>query len=101
MGLLSDDVLKELVAVEGRFIEWEWDPQTLKSDYITMRESGGRPVILTDKSGEEHYLRVSPKALEEMIHEKFVYEDELKRAGGFRLYRLTDKGRARGKMAAT
>jgi hypothetical protein len=44
--LSGDGVLKELIAVEGRYIEWEWDPQTLKHDYITLREAGGHQVSI-------------------------------------------------------
>ena len=36
--MLSSDVLQVLIAVEGRYIQWEWNPQTLKDDYITLRE---------------------------------------------------------------
>ena len=37
MQLISEDILKELLSVDGRYIEWEWDPRTLANDYITMR----------------------------------------------------------------
>jgi hypothetical protein len=42
--MLSCDVLQVLIAVEGRYIQWEWDPQTLTSDFITLREASGHPV---------------------------------------------------------
>ena len=39
--MLSSDILQVLIAVEGRYIQWEWDPQTLQNDYITLREADG------------------------------------------------------------
>ena len=39
--ILPDDLLRELTAVEGRYIQWEWEPQTLTNDYITLREATG------------------------------------------------------------
>ena len=87
--LSSESVLKELIAVEGRYIQWEWDPQTLKHDYITLREAGGHQVVKFDKHGREINIRVAQEALEQLIREHSIYEDELKRASGFRIYRLT------------
>jgi hypothetical protein len=40
--MLSSDILQVLIAVEGRYIQWEWDPQTLQNDYITLREVDGQ-----------------------------------------------------------
>ena len=42
--MLSSDILQVLIAVEGRDIQSEWDPQTLQNDYITLREADGDPV---------------------------------------------------------
>jgi hypothetical protein len=93
--MLSSDVLQELIAAEGRYIEWEWDPQTLKNDYITLREANGHPVVERDKSGREFNLYVARDVIQQLIREQCVYEDESKRASGFRIYRLTDQGRSR------
>ncbi len=57
--MLSSDVLQELAAVEGRYIEWEWDPRTLKNDYITLREASGHHVVGHDKNGREFSLYVA------------------------------------------
>jgi hypothetical protein len=57
--MLSSDILQVLIAVEGRYIQWEWDPQTLQNDYITFREADGHPVARHDKSGREFSLRVA------------------------------------------
>ena len=92
--LSSDDVLKELIAVEGRYIEWEWDPQTLKNDYITLREASGHHVVGHDKNGREFSLYVARDIMQRLIGDRSVYEDELKRASSFRLYRLTGQGRS-------
>ena len=56
--LSSDaDVLQALSAVDGRYIQWQWDPRTLADDYITLREATGSPVVGHDKSGREFWLR--------------------------------------------
>ena len=44
--ILPSDLLRELIAVEGRYIQWEWEPSTLTNDHITLREATGYPVIL-------------------------------------------------------
>jgi hypothetical protein len=93
--MLSSDVLRELAAVEGRYIEWEWDPQTLKSDYITLREASGHHAVWHDKKGREFNLYVARDVIQTLIGDCSVYEDESKRASGFRLYRLTNQGRSR------
>jgi len=90
--MLSSDVLQILVAAEGRYIQWEWDPQTLQDDYITLREASGYPVTGQDKRGREYSLRVARDAMQRLVDERSVYEDESKRALGFRIYRPTDKG---------
>jgi hypothetical protein len=94
--LLSEGILKELLSVEGRYIEWEWDPRTLTDDYIAMREPDGFRVAISNKNGLGHHLKVSPRALEELIQEQLISEDPLRRAPGFRLYRLNAEGRKRG-----
>jgi len=93
--MLSDEVLQELAAVEGRYIEWEWDPRTLKDDYITLREPGGHHVVGRDKNGREFSLYVTRDIMQRLIGDRSVYEDESKRTSGFRLYRLTGEGRSR------
>jgi hypothetical protein len=93
--MLSSDVLQALIAVEGRYIQWEWDPQTLKNDYITLREANGHPVVRHDKSGREVNLYVARDVIQKLIDERSVYEDDSKRASGFRIYRPTDQGRSR------
>ena len=93
--MLPGDLLRELIAVEGRYIQWEWEPQTLTNDYITLREATGYPVVQRDKSGRELSVRVARGAVQSLISEHFVYEDELRRASGFRIYRPTEAGRSR------
>ena len=93
--MLSSDVLRVLIAVEGRYIQWEWDPQTLKDDYITLREASGHPVAGHEKRGREYSLRVPRDVMQRLVDERSVYEDESKRASGFRIYRPTDQGRSR------
>ena len=93
--MLSSDVLQELAAVEGRYIEWEWDPRTLKNDYITLREASGHHVVGHDKNGREFSLYVTRDVMQRLIGDRSVYEDESKRASGLRLYRLTGQGRSR------
>jgi len=93
--MLPGDLLRELIAVEGRYIQWEWEPQTLTNDYITLREATGHPVVLRDKSGREFSVRVSRGSVQKLISEHSVYEDELRRASGFRIYRPTEEGQSR------
>ena len=90
--MLSSDILQVLIAVEGRYIQWEWDPQTLQNDYITLREADGHPVVRHDKSGREFSLRVARGVIQTLIGGRSVYEDESKRASGFRIYRPTEEG---------
>ena len=96
MQLISEDILKELLSVEGRYIEWEWDPRTLTNDYITMREPDGLQVVIGSMGGRSHYLNVTLRALEELIQEHLVSEDPTRKVTGFRLYRLNAEGRKRG-----
>ena len=96
--MLSSDTLQVLIAVEGRYIQWEWDPQTLKNDYITLREANGYPVVGHDKRGREFSLHVPRDVIQTLIGERSVYEDETKRASGFRIYRLTNQGRSRSSL---
>ena len=97
MQLISEDILKELLSVEGRYIEWEWDARTLTSDYITMREPDGLQVVIKNRDGRSHYLKVPLRALEELIQEHLISEDPSRKVSGFRLYRLNAAGRERGK----
>ena len=96
--LSIDSILKELIAVEGRYIEWEWDPQTLKQDYITLREARGHQVAIFDKSGREINFRMSRDVIQQLIREHSVYEDKSKRASGLRIYRPTAEGQSRGTL---
>ncbi|MGA7325791.1 MAG: hypothetical protein WBX25_15210 [Rhodomicrobium sp.] len=93
--LLPGDLMRELIAVEGRYIQWEWDPQTRTSDYVTLREATGYPVAQRDSSGKELSLHVSRVVVQSLIDEHSVYEDEFRRASGFRIYRPTEEGRSR------
>ena len=90
--ILPGDLLRELIAVEGRYIQWEWEPQTLANDYITLREATGHPVVTRDKSGRQFSFNISRTAIQTLIGEHSVYEDELRRASGFRIYRPTQEG---------
>jgi hypothetical protein len=94
--LISKDILKELLNIEGRYIEWEWDPRTLTNDYITMREPDGFQVVIRNTGGRSHHLKVPLRALEELIQEHLVSEDPSRKVSGFRLYRLNAEGRRRG-----
>jgi hypothetical protein len=94
--MLSEDILKELAGVEGRYIEWEWDPRTLTDDYISMREPGGLQVEIGDTGGHSHYMKVPLRALEELIEQQLLCEDPSKRTSGFRLYRINAEGLKRG-----
>jgi hypothetical protein len=93
--ILPGDLLRELIAVEGRYIQWEWEPRTLTNDYITLREATGHPVVQRNKSGKEFSVHVSRGVVQTLIGEHSVYEDELRRASGFRIYRPTKEGRSR------
>jgi hypothetical protein len=93
--ILPSELLRELIVVEGRYIQWEWEPRTLTNDYITLREATGHPVVQHDKSGREFGVRVSRGAVQKLITEHSVYEDETRRASGFRIYRPTEEGRSR------
>jgi hypothetical protein len=91
--ILPSDLLRELTAVEGRYIQWEWEPQTLTNDYITLREATGYPVVQHDKSGRELSLRVSRGSVQRLISEHSVYEDEMKRGSGLRIFRPAEGAR--------
>ncbi|MGA7328383.1 MAG: hypothetical protein WBX25_28805 [Rhodomicrobium sp.] len=93
--MLSSDLLQDLVAVEGRYIQWEWDPRTLQNDYISLREASGDPVVRRDESGREFSLRTNRDAVQRLISEHSVHEDESRRAPGFRIYRPTEEGSSR------
>jgi hypothetical protein len=93
--LLHEEILKELAGVEGRYIEWEWDPRTLTGDLVSMREPNGLRVDVGAPDGRTQQLKVPLRALEELIRADFVSEDPSKRTAGFRLYRLNEVGRKR------
>ncbi len=95
MQLLYEEILKELAGVEGRYIEWEWDPRTLTDDSVAMREPSGLPVNIGDANGRTHHIKVPLRALEALIQEAFVSEDPSRRTAGFRLYRVNAEGRKR------
>ena len=99
--ILPGDLLRELIAVEGRYIQWEWEPQTLTNDYITLREATGYLVVAHDKSGRQVSINVSRRVLQWLISERSVYEDESRRASGFRIYRPTEEGRLRCDLPRT
>ncbi len=96
MQVISEDILKELLSVEGRYIEWEWDTRTLTNDYITMREPDGLQVAIRNNGGRSRNLKVPLRALEELIQEQLVSEDPSRKVTGFRLYRINAEGRKRG-----
>jgi hypothetical protein len=96
--LLSSELLQELVAVEGRYIQWEWEPRTLQDDYITLREANGHQVVGHDRKGREFSLRLGRTAVQSLISKHSVYEDELRRASGFRIYRPTSEGWSRSDL---
>jgi hypothetical protein len=91
--ILPSDLLQELIAVEGRYIQWEWDPQTITSDYITLRETTGHSVVQFDSSGRQINIRVPRGSVQRLIIERSVYEDEARRTPGFRIFRPTEGGR--------
>jgi hypothetical protein len=93
--LLSEDLLRKLIDVEGRYIEWHWDTFTLTSDHVAMREPGGTQAESSDARGRQ-YLQVPLRALEELIQEQLISEDESEMAAGYRRYRSTEEGRKRG-----
>ncbi len=93
--ILPGDLLRELIAVEGRYIQWECEPQTLTNDYITLREATGYPVVQRDRSGRQLNVRVSRGSVQRLISDRSVYEDELKRASGLRIFRPTEGARSR------
>jgi hypothetical protein len=93
--IVPGDLLRELIAVEGRYIQWEWEVRTLTNDYITLREATGHPVVQHDKSGRELNIRVSRGSAQRLISEHSVYEDESRRSSGFRIYGPTEGGRSR------
>jgi len=93
--ILPGDLLRELISVEGRYIQWEWDPQTLTNDYITLREATGYSVVQFDRSGRELKIRVPRGSVQRLIVEHSVYEDEERRTPGFRIFRPTEGGRLR------
>lgn len=96
--ILPGELLRELIAVEGRYIQWEWEPQTLTNDYITLRESTGYTVVRHDTSGREFSFRVSRGSVQRLITEHSVYEDESKRSSGFRVYLPTEAERSHRDM---
>lgn len=89
--ILPGDLLRELIAVEGRYIQWEWEAQTLTNDYITLREATGYTVVQQDKSGRELNIRVSRGSVQRLISERSVYEDEFE--ARLRLSNLPPNGR--------
>jgi hypothetical protein len=93
--LLSSELLQELVAVEGRYIQWEWDPRTFQNDYISLREANGQLVVRRDSRGREPGVRTGRGAMQRLISEHSIYEDESRRAPGFRIYWPTEEGRSR------
>ncbi len=97
MQLISEDILKELLSIDGRYIEWEWDPRTLANDYITMRDSNGLQVVIRDAGGRSHHIKVPPRALEELIQDQLISEDPSRNLAGFRLYRVNAEGRKHGR----
>ena len=96
--MFSSGILKELSAVEGRYIEWEWDPQTFRDNYISMREANGYQAVRPDTRGGEANVTVSRNAIDELVNENCIREDQSKRASGLRTYRLTDEGRRLGAL---
>ncbi len=96
MQLISEDILKELLSNEGRYIEWEWDTRTLTDDYITLREPDGSQVLVKKRGGRSPYFSVPLRALEELIQEHLISEDSSRKVSGFRLYRLNAETRKRG-----
>lgn len=82
MQQLSLDILKQLAGVEGRTIEWEWDPSTRTGEQVAMREPNGLFVNTDHALGRVHRLKVPLRALEELIEERLVSEDQSKRTAG-------------------
>jgi hypothetical protein len=93
--LLSTELLQELVKVEGRYIQWEWDRRTLQDDYITLREASGEPVVQRDERGKEFGIRSGRSVMQRLITERSIFEDEMKREPGLRIYRPTEEARLR------
>jgi hypothetical protein len=56
----------ELIAVEGRYVEWKWD-QTFNNDYITLREANGYQIVAFNKSGREISLRVTRDVIQKVV----------------------------------
>ena len=97
MQLLSEDILKELAGVEGRYIEWEWDTRTLTNDFVAMREPDGLQVNIGKNGRPEPLPQSVPQVFRgiDRATTSFLRIDS-KRTSGFRLYRLSAKGRKRG-----
>ena len=93
--MLSSELLQELVTVEGRYIQWEWDPRTFQNDYISLREADGHLVVQHDSRGRESGVRTGRDVMQRLISEHSIYEDESRRGPGFRIYWPTGEGRSR------
>jgi len=92
---LSLNIVRRLACAEGRHIEREWDSRSLTGGYVAMSERNGAQVRIRE-AGLDHALKAPLRALEELIEEHLVSEDESKRTKGFRLHRLNAEERKRG-----
>jgi hypothetical protein len=93
--MLSGELLQELVAVEGRYIQWEWDPRTFQDGYISLREAVGHLVVRRNSRCRVPGVCAGRDVMQRLISEHSIYEDELRRAPGFRIYWPTKEGRSR------
>jgi hypothetical protein len=70
MRMLSQDVLKELVAKPGRYLQWEmpYPHGTLKDNYFTLRNPDGTAFLVLGSACRE--------IIEDFLRQSIVHKDE-------------------------
>jgi hypothetical protein len=84
MQMLSTPLLNELVAKEGRFLQWEmpFPHGSLKRDYFTMREVDGKTILIIESGGRE--------IIEDFLRQGFVAKDTCRSSQGCWIFTPTE-----------
>jgi hypothetical protein len=85
MPMLSTEVLSELVATSGRYLQWEMPIPcgNINEDCFSIREADGRQIQVVDSGGG--------RAVGDLLRQKLIHKDEVASRQGSWIFRPIDR----------
>jgi hypothetical protein len=85
MPILSTEVLSEMAATPGRYLQWEMPAPwgNIKEDFFSIREANGRQIQVIASGGG--------RAVGDLLRQKLIHKDELASRQGCWIFRPSDQ----------